>query len=261
MTDTNTRSPLKEKPLRQAGQSLVEERTRIFEDKIEPWLLMTVLCLVLAVWEWVTYFRPRPPSPWLFSAIAFLGIMLSAWRVVRLRPRMKAIQLGIEGERVVGQYLDRLASKGYRVFHDVVAQGFNIDHVLVGPGGVFSIETKTRSKPIRGDARVRYDGESLTVAGFEPERDAIAQAKGQARWLSSLIADTSERKLFVRPVVVFPGWYVEASAGSQAQVWVMEPKGLPAFIENEAQTLSKEDIALVAKCISMHVRAKERDGH
>jgi hypothetical protein len=25
--------------------------------------------------------------------------------------------------------------------------GFNVDHILIGPGGVFAIETKTRTKP------------------------------------------------------------------------------------------------------------------
>ena len=264
MTDAKpkTRSPLKQKPLRQPGQSLLEERARIWDDKLEPWLLMSVFAVVLAGWEWFSYWRPRPPMPWLMTFVALSCLAFAAWRVLRLRPQMKTLRLGIEGERVVGQYLDRLASKGYRVFHDVVAEGFNLDHVLVGPAGVFTIETKTRSKPVRGDARVRYDGESLTVAGFEPERDAIAQAKGQARWLSALIADTTERRIFVRPVVVFPGWFVEAAPQSHAQVWVMEPKGLPAFIEQEAQVLSKEDIAFIAKSISMHVRAlqRQRDG-
>ena len=262
MADPKTRSPLKERPLRQPGQSLLEEREKIREDKVLPWILMAVFFVVLAGWEWFSYLHPRKPMPWLMSFAALLIIAFAAWRVFRWRPRLKALSLGIEGERVVGQYLERIRAKGYRVFHDVVAEGFNVDHILVGPAGVFTIETKTRSKPVRGDARVSYDGQTLTVAGFEPDRDPIAQAKGQARWLSALIAESTERRVFVRPVVVFPGWYVDATAGSQRQVWVMEPKGLPAFIEQEPASLTKEDIALIAKCISMQVRAfeRERDG-
>jgi hypothetical protein len=259
MSRGDTRSPIREKPLRQAGQSLVEQRSKLFEDQIEPYLVMAVMAVILAAWEWYSYLVPRKPSPWLMSVVAAVAVAFGAWRVFRLRPRMKALRLGIEGERAVGQYLDRLASKGYRVFHDVLGDGFNVDHVLVGPGGVFTVETKTRSKPARGDARVVYDGRSIIVAGFEPERDAIAQAKGQARWLSSLITETTERKVFVQPVVVFPGRYVEAAEGSQAGVWVMEPKGLPAFIEKQRAQLSKEDIALLSKSISMQFRAHQRD--
>lgn len=259
MNDPKTRSPLKGKPLRRAGQSLLEERANIFNDKLEPWAMLALFFLVLAGWEWFTYFRPRPPSPWIVSAAAACVTAFAVWRYVKWWPKIRALRLGIEGERVVGEYLDRLREKGFRVFHDVMADGFNIDHVLVGPTGVYTVETKTRSKPVRGEARVTYDGQVLLVAGFEPERDAIAQAKGQARWLSALIAEATERKVFVQPVVVFPGWYVDAAAGSQSSVWVMEPKGLPAFIGKESERFSKEDIALLSKCISMHVRAHERE--
>ena len=259
MADPITRSPLREKPLRQPGQSLLEERAKIVDDQVEPWFVMALFAVMLAGWEWASYFLSRPPSPWVMTFVALAAIAFAAWRFMRWRSRLKAIRLGVEGERVVGQYLDRIRGRGYRVFHDVVGDGFNLDHVLVGPGGAFTIETKTRTKPARGDSRVTYDGEVLRVAGFEPDRDPIVQAKAQARWLSALIADSTERRIFVRPVVVFPGWYVEATEGSQREVWVMEPKGLPAFIEKEPEKLSKEDIALIAKCISMHVRAHERE--
>jgi len=61
---------------------------------------------------------------------------------------------------------------------DVVGDGFNVDHVLIGPAGVFTVETKTHSKP-RGDARVVFDGEAIQVAGMEPDRDPVVQARGR----------------------------------------------------------------------------------
>ena len=35
-------SPIKDKPLRLPAQSLMEERQRIWDDKLEPWLLAAV---------------------------------------------------------------------------------------------------------------------------------------------------------------------------------------------------------------------------
>jgi Nuclease-related domain len=36
------------------------------------------------------------------------------------------------------------------------AEGFNIDHVVVGRNGVFAVETKGRSKPVKGRRAVKW---------------------------------------------------------------------------------------------------------
>ena len=254
-----SRSPIKDKPLRLPGQSLQEERDALWEDKIEPWALLAAFFLALAGWEWFRYFRPMPPQPWLVSACAVGMFGFAGWRLYRLRPRMRALRQGIEGEKAVGQFLDRLREQGYQVFHDLVGEGFNVDHVLIGPAGAFTIETKTWSKPQRGDVRIVYDGNTLTVAGREPDRDPLAQAKAQAHWLRGLLFESTGRRIEVQPVVVFPGWFVDAAAGAQRAVWVMEPKGLPAFLRNEPQRLTAEDVKLAAYHLARHVRSGERE--
>lgn len=145
------------------------------------------------------------------------------------------------------------------MFHDVVGEGFNIDHVLVGPAGVFTVETKTWSKPMRGDARISYDGKTLTVVGRTPDRDPLVQARSQARWLKTLLAESTGRQLPVRPVVVFPGWYVEPAVGSQREVWVMEPKGLPAFLAAEEARLEDPDVKLASYHLGRFIRSAERE--
>jgi Nuclease-related domain len=152
--DEPSRSPIKDKPLRLPGQSLQEERAELISDKLESWLLWAVFMLVLAGWEWFRYFQSGPTSPWVMTVAAVVVCVYVAFRIYRLRPRLKALTQGVEGEKVVGQFLERLREQGYSIFHDVLADGFNVDHVLVGPGGVFTVETKTWSKPARGDARV-----------------------------------------------------------------------------------------------------------
>lgn len=224
------RSPLKDKPLRVPGQSLDEERLAIWEDKIESWALLAGVFFVLAVWEWFRYVPPISPQPWLISLVALATLDLVVMRIARLRPKIRALKQGAEGERAVGQFLDRLRGDGYQVFHDVLAEGFNLDHVVIGPTGVFTVETKTWSKPAGGDARIKYACDKLVAGRWKPDRDPLIQARAQARWLATLVAESTGRQLAVQPVVVFPGWYVEAAPGSQRDVWVMEPKGLPAFL-------------------------------
>lgn len=253
------RSPIKDKPLRSPGQSLEEKRRALWEDKLEIWALLTVVFFVFAAMEWFRYYRPHPPSPWLVTAAAVGLLAFTAWRFVRYRPQMRNLRQGIEGEKAVGQFLERLRSDGFHVFHDIVAEGFNLDHVLIGPAGIFTIETKTWSKPVRGDARIVYDGNTLVVAGSAPDRDPLVQARSQARWLKNILAESTGKDFAVRPVVVFPGWFVEPSGGSQRDVWAMEPKGLPAFLAREEVKLEPADVKMVAFHLGRFIRSVERE--
>jgi hypothetical protein len=197
-------------------------------------------------------------SPVPFTVAAVLVVGYAAYRFHQVRPRMKALRQGQEGEKAVGQFLERLREDGFQVFHDVVGPGFNIDHVLIGPSGVFSVETKTRSKPERGNAEVTFDGASIRVAGQLPDRDPLAQAKAQARWLKAILAESTGRTPEVRPVVLFPGWFVNATAG-QHDVWVLEPKALPAFLARQSARVDPEGVKLLSYHLSRFIRAVEKE--
>ena len=43
----------------------------------------------------------------------------------------------------------------------------------IGPKGVFTIETKTISKPSKGESKVKYDGNMVTIMGYHPEREHL----------------------------------------------------------------------------------------
>jgi len=78
-----------------------------------------------------------------------LGWTLYVGREIRSLARERAdYRLGFDGERFVGEELSRLIAFGYEIYHDVPFDGFNIDHVLVEPSGVYASETKTHCKPI-----------------------------------------------------------------------------------------------------------------
>ena len=195
------------------------------------------------------------PSPMLFSAIASLTAAYAVFRVVKTLPELKMLRLARDGERVVGQFLERLRERGYQVFHDVVGEGFNVDHVLIGPSGVFTVETKTRSKPARGESKIHFDGQTVRVAGFEPDRDPVVQAKAQVAWLRELLVESTGQKFPVRPIILFPGWFVEQIKGSTRDLWVLNPKALPDFIDHEPKILSESEIKLASFHLSRFIRS------
>ena len=254
-----TRSPIKSKPLRLPGQSLQEERNKLFEDKVEAPLLWVAMMFTLALLEWWRFYADAKPTPILFTFVLLVSIAFAAWRIWRIRPKMRSLLQGVEGEKVVGQFLERLREDGYHIFHDVIGDGFNVDHVIIGKGGVLTVETKTWSKPANGDARVKFDGEKLSIGSFEPDRDPIIQAKAQASWLGRLLEESSGTRLTVRPVIVFPGWFVEQSPGSTKELWVLEPKALPAFLSREPASLSDEQVKLLSFHLSRFIRVQEAE--
>lgn len=249
------KSPLKDPPLRIPGQSLGEEIQRVFDEEWMPNFLATLLFCVFAALEWLRYYLPYPPIPLPVTAIAVLLFGYTAIRTIRMRPKIHGLRLGMEGEKVVGQSLEELRASGATVFHDLCAKDFNVDHVVVSPKGIFVIETKTRSKPKGTGAAVRYDGKMLIVNGNAPSRDPIKQVQAISAGVQQLVKKSTGKSFPVRPVVLFPGWYVETeNANAHDKVWVLNPKCLPSFIQNEKVYLPPEDVNLITSHLSRYIR-------
>lgn len=140
------------------------------------------------------------------------------------------------------------------MLHDIPAESFNLDHVVICTRGIYAIETKTRSK-LSPSARVVVENNRLTVAGYAPDRNPIEQATAAARWLENRLHQSTGKRFFVRGVVVFPGWFVE-QRGPRGDVWVLEPKALPAFIENVPEMIAPSDATLAADHLSRYVRSE-----
>lgn len=255
---SETRSPLKDKPLRNPGQSVRRARLDIVFDQLMAPLLILMVVLTWAMVEWARYLVPIKHVPWLQSAVALVALGYFVFQLRRYWPQLLALQLAEDGEKAVGQYLEGLREKGYQVFHDIVTNDFNVDHVVIGPAGVFTIETKTRSKPLRGKPEIDFDGVILKVGGYAPDRDPIIQAQAQATWLKRLLTESTGKVVPVRPVILFPGWYINDRRQNKRDLWVLEPKALPSWLSNEKVVLAPDEVAMASSHLSRYVRFQER---
>jgi hypothetical protein len=155
--------------------------------------------------------------------------------------------------------LDELRIDGARIFHDVLGDVFNVDHIVISTRGVYCVETKTLTKP-HADAKIHYDGQRVLVAGHSLDRDPIRQVTATARWLEDQIAESTGKRFPVRPVVVFPRWWIEtAPTAGHLAVWVLEPKGLLKWIGNAQSTIADSDVAMISYHIGRIVRAREKE--
>lgn len=212
----NKRSPLTSDLLRSPGELL---RTQIDELNLELSLILlmsTAIPLSLyAIWLTQLHFTTARNSILLDGFYVLFGagiIVFQAVKLYKLMSRRNDLRLGLDCEQAVGQELNQLMLDGCRVYHDFQADGFNIDHIVIGANGVFAIETKGRSKPDRGrgqeDVRVVYEGQSLQFPTWK-ETEPIEQAKRQADWLTRWLTKAVGEQITVKPALALPGWYVE----------------------------------------------------
>ncbi len=246
------RSPLKNPPLRLPGQSIQEEIDRI-ADRFLDFAVLAALALVVAAMEWMRALFKLPPHPVVITILAGIVWIFVLVKAVKTRRQLQWLKQGRDGEKVVGQSLERLRERGYRVLHDIVGDGFNIDHVLIGPTGIYTIETKTISKPAKGCCEIVYDGENITVNGFTPDRDPIVQAKAQANWMRGFLKEALTRELSVQPVVLYPGWFVKVPSNG-CKVWVLNHEMLSGYLKRERALFDTRDIQAIEGCLSVYIR-------
>jgi hypothetical protein len=113
-------SPLKYKPLHNPGQSLDEKIQSILYDDVYHHIVVIIFFIIIAAIEWSEQIFNTPPVPLLWTFIALVAIGYYTVRITGTLKLIKSIKLGRDGEKVVGQSLERLREKGYKVFHDIV---------------------------------------------------------------------------------------------------------------------------------------------
>ncbi len=259
--------------LRGPGESL-QRKIRELDEKILDSALLGLLIPILALGAGLQLFLWLK-NIWGLVAVGVGVIALSvlmvlqARRVVAVIDRRRNTRLGLFGERIVAEHLEPLKATGHRVFHDVPAGDppagsttppFNLDHVVIGPAGVFAIETKTRRK---GRARVGfmaheiiYDGRALAYPWGE-EDYGLDQALRQSKWLATYLQRQLGRPVPVTPLLVFPGWMIIRK--SNGPVTVLNPKELPSAIASRtaAPVLDETTQDLIARQLEARCRDVE----
>ena len=254
------RVPVKFKLLRGPGESLrrrIAKAEENFGEKMAAAALVPILATGIPIAA-MSYFRPKTGAHlivWLSVITAFfLGTLVLAIRwAIRDLVRYRSDRLGYLGEREVAEHLQCLLARGYRIFHDVPAEGsgkpFNLDHVAIGPRGVALIETKTRRKgrarPGMKDHVVTYDGNKL-IWPWGEDSHGLQQAQAEADWLKKFIKQRTNIDTPVKPILAIPGWWVEAKA--YKPVTVVNSKNVAAAVTgNGSDILTEEQIDLIAR--------------
>jgi hypothetical protein len=179
------------------------ERARLAGLVRALWPLLATLFLTGLVLGLLLPVRPVPAA---VAGVVLVVLALTLFVVLTVCPvRITAFFKGARGEEHVAAVLSGLPA-GFHVFHGLDGGGGllmsgrgDIDHAVVGPTGLFVIETKCwQGRVACRDGQVRVDGRL-------PGRDPVAQVRQVARHLAERLASGLERVPDVRPVVCFAG--------------------------------------------------------
>lgn len=202
--------------------------------------------VALVFWALVLAFMPvytlslyaRLRGPLAAYTVGTVGVLLTAIALLsfyRQARTIRRLQLDREGRLAVGRYLDDHASIEQKVFHDYEAAGDRIDHVLVGPGGIYAINTLV----VIGDAATAQSGEAVaTVEGLELTERLHGRRRGardlremanKAHWLHNQLATQGDVYVDVQPVVIVPGRRIDIKKAGD--VTVMNERQIQSLLQ------------------------------
>jgi hypothetical protein len=172
-----------------------------------------------------------------------MAAVLVGWRL-RFRPsdQARAWQRGAKGERHTARLLDRLGREGYVVFHDLALPDSpaNLDHVVVGPSGVFVIDSKQWTGEVQqsADGLVWHDHYRLD--------HPLATVRWQAEALGRLLG------VPVAPLVCVHGAHIQGG-GLRAQGVAVVPATRLRRALGSDQVLSEVDVERYAATARMRL--------
>jgi len=236
---------------RRAGESLRRKRETLVDENLPPIVFLPFLFWFIYVIQQIQEVTHAGPAPRLWLCVAIVVTGGAAISFLRLIPVARRLNRGERGEQHVADTLEELRTDGYKPVHDIIGKNFNVDHVLVGPGGVFAIETKFRS----GKGEITFqNGEGLFVGGFPEERDCIKQARANAAAVSRLIEENCGGREWVTPLVVFVGEWRIKDDWRDTDTRVFTPHRLARYIRNQQPILKRGEIDLIASHLERSAR-------
>jgi hypothetical protein len=157
----------------------------------------------------------------LASEVALLASIFVISRYVL--PMVERRDRGASAEEHVGSLLAQLPSRTWHVIHDASFGRGNIDHILIGPPGLFTLETKSHPGPVRVG---RVHGATLRQA--QAQRDAIEQVM----------------RMQVEPLLVYSRAWVDRPLARRKGVRVLPARVLIAHLRKREPVLSPEEVEL-----------------
>ncbi|UTF50635.1 NERD domain-containing protein [Desulfomicrobium sp. ZS1] len=121
---------------------------------------------------------------------------------LKLKKRISDADTGAKAEKAVAEALQELPDD-YYVFHDLEFPGFNIDHVVLGPNGIFLVETKSQK------GNITQENDVLLRNGRKFFKDFLNQCWSQTYSLRDHLGAERLGGQTIMPILCFSRGFVQ----------------------------------------------------
>lgn len=205
-------------------------------------LIPVFVCFVLLGAFSVSVFLCKYTVLFLTGLLASLVFLVVFWR--NGIQRIESYFVGAKGEEKVAFELRNLPDD-YHIFHDYVAGRYHVDHVVVGPTGIYAIETKNWRAPVTvEDGYVLYGEQKL------PSTNPLRQAKAQRAAVAKVLKEKNLNSE-VMPVLCFASnTFVEKKANVD-QVDIMNLSEIVEWISKKEQIFTSIEVERLVKLMNV----------
>lgn len=175
-------------------------------------------------------------------------------KAAALRGAADNVRKGNEGEMVVGERLDVLDGAGWHVLHDrrkSMSSPANIDHVVVGPSGVFVIDTKNWSGGL-----LRLDERGMKLGSWRKD-DALHAARVDAELVQRLVWRAMPG-VHVRGVLAFVQDVGLTEPREHRNVALVQELHLLGWLTGLPKALNREQVELLARLLDRELPPRQR---
>lgn len=186
----------------------------------------------------------------------FLMGMFSAFGIIYTLLPYSTYKSGLTGERAVVKNISDKLSSDYSIFNDVLLKdgkrSGNVDHIIVGPTGIFVMETKNNK------GVVTYDGYNWKGISGNPSQQAVSNMFRIKDILKNCEV-FKEKALYVNAVVLFTNSKINLKISKDPewckvfQIKKLTDSCLSDYIKNEPIRFSDEEIASIEQSLKIRI--------
>jgi hypothetical protein len=235
---------------RAGGSAQAEYERRLANHKADLRRRRSTILTVGAAFIIVGLFSALSGSTvgWMF---VLLGIAIPIGVLFTTPQSISAWATGAEGEGRTGRFLEPLRAEGFHILHDrrIPGSRANIDHIVIGPPGIFVVETKS----FAGSVSIR--GSDVFVAGRR-KTGMIEEVRREALAVQIALADEIEIHGYrITPIICVHRASLPWFGSELGGVRLVSGKGLVKRLRKADAILSSDEVNQLARLAAERLKS------